>query len=119
VPPRARAGGSTTSTTPAARAWADRYRRRGFATAKIRPGEKQPAYRGWNLRSLEPEDFAPGDNLAILTGRLSGDLVCVDLDSARALELANEYLPPTAMVSGRPASRAATASSGSRTSPPS
>lgn len=78
------------------------YRRLGLAVAKIRPGRKLPGYAGWQTRSLEARDFREGDSVAVLTGRLSGDLVCVDLDSQQSLSLADRLLPPTAMESGRP-----------------
>ncbi|HEY7330176.1 MAG TPA: phage/plasmid primase, P4 family [Gemmataceae bacterium] len=78
------------------------YMQRGYGVCRIRPGEKRPTYKKWNLRSLSAEDFHEGDNLGLLTGHLSGDLVCVDLDSPEALRLADEFLAPTSMVDGRP-----------------
>jgi P4 family phage/plasmid primase-like protien len=77
-------------------------RRRGFGIVWLRPGEKRPTAIGWTKKSQEPDDYRDGDNLGILTGRLSGDVVCVDLDGVDALRLADEYLPPTGMVEGRP-----------------
>jgi P4 family phage/plasmid primase-like protien len=77
-------------------------RQRGFGITWIRPGEKRPRRNGWQLASQEPEDYTEGANLSILTGRLSGDLVCVDLDSPQALELADRFLPATPMIDGRP-----------------
>src|SRR5205085_2772734 len=38
----------------------------------------------------------------ILCGRLSGDLVCVDIDAAGAIEQARATLPATGMIDGRP-----------------
>ncbi len=81
------------------------YRSSGLAVAAIRPGEKVPGYAGWTLRTLEPQDFRRGDQVGLMPGRLSGDLVCVDLDSAEALVRADEFLPPTGMVEGRPGKR--------------
>jgi putative DNA primase/helicase len=77
-------------------------RQRGIGIVWLRPGEKILKRPGWSLASQEPGDYTPGSNLGILTGRLSGDLVCVDLDSAMANELADQYLPHTPMVDGRP-----------------
>jgi hypothetical protein len=77
-------------------------RQRRFAITFLRPGEKRPTRKGWTLASQEPADHVPGSNLGVMTGALSGGLVCVDLDSADALRLADEYLPPTDMVEGRP-----------------
>lgn len=82
--------------------WVSRYRSSGLAVAAIRPGEKVPGYRGWTQRSLEPQDFRPGDQVGLMPGGLSGDLVCVDLDSQDAVARADEFLPPTAMIEGRP-----------------
>ena len=70
--------------------------------ALIRPKDKRPGYRDWPLCSKEPDDFFPGDNIGILTGTLSDYLVCVDLDHPRAVELADQYLPTTGMIEGRP-----------------
>jgi P4 family phage/plasmid primase-like protien len=77
-------------------------RQRGIGIVWLRPGEKLLKRPGWSLASQEPGDYTPGSNLGVLTGRLSGDLVCVDLDSAMANELADQFLPPTPMVEGRP-----------------
>src|SRR5262249_6931914 len=38
----------------------------------------------------------------IQAGALSGGLVCVDIDAPDVLDLADQYLPPTGMVEGRP-----------------
>jgi P4 family phage/plasmid primase-like protien len=78
------------------------YRQKGFGIVFIRPGEKRPMRRGWTLKSEEPDDYIEGSQLSILTGQLSGNLVCVDLDSPEALRLADSFLPPTGMIDGRP-----------------
>jgi hypothetical protein len=82
--------------------YAEEYLARGFGICRLLPGEKVPSYKQWNLASLTPDNFADDDNIGILCGRLSGDLVCVDLDGDEALQLADKYLPPTDMVDGRP-----------------
>jgi Bifunctional DNA primase/polymerase, N-terminal len=56
----------------------------------------------WTLSSQEPGDYIEGQNLGVMTGAISGDLVCVDVDDATALGLADEFLPPTLMCEGRP-----------------
>ncbi|MBL8798896.1 MAG: bifunctional DNA primase/polymerase [Planctomycetia bacterium] len=84
------------------RAWARRYRARGLALAEIEAGDKRPAYPEWNLRSKEPDDFDASSNIGILTGTLSGDLVCVDLDAPEAVARADEFLPATELIEGRP-----------------
>lgn len=85
-----------------------RLRARGFAVCKPDPSGKAPTYPRWPTRSLEPGDFAPADMVGILCGPLSDGnrpghaLIIVDLDAAEALALADEHLPPTDMVAGRP-----------------
>ncbi len=77
------------------------YIERGFAVCRLRPDEKNPTYKGWNLGGTSADDFRDGDNIGIIAGRLSGDLVCVDLDCDEALRLADDFLPPTGMEDGR------------------
>jgi hypothetical protein len=81
--------------------WAAEYRGRGWAVARIKPGEKRPKEEGWNQRSCEPEEFLPGWGVGIQAGALSGNLVCVDIDCFEALAEADRYLPGTGMVEGR------------------
>jgi hypothetical protein len=50
---------------------------------------------------MEPEDFEEGDNVGIMPGRLSGDLVFIDIDCVQALGEADRFLPPTGMEEGR------------------
>jgi hypothetical protein len=82
--------------------WAAEYRRRGFSICRLRCGEKTPTYGRWNCYSLSADDFGPSDNLGIIAGRLSGDIVCVDIDCTQALADADRYLPDTGMEEGRP-----------------
>jgi hypothetical protein len=81
---------------------AAKLRTRGFGIVWLKPGEKRPKRRGWTTKSQEPGDYRPGDNLGLLTGAISGNLVILDLDSAEAFALADQFLPPTGMVEGRP-----------------
>ncbi|MCA1686308.1 MAG: bifunctional DNA primase/polymerase [Planctomycetia bacterium] len=74
----------------------------GFALVWLRPGEKRPGRRNWTASSQEPGDYRPGSNLGVLCGRLSDDLVCIDLDAAAAIERAGAALPATGMIDGRP-----------------
>jgi hypothetical protein len=83
------------------REWAHAYRERGFALARLRPGEKQPTDLAWTRKSCEPSDYSDGCNIGVQSGRLSGDLVCVDIDAHEAVVGADRYLPGTAMVDGR------------------
>jgi hypothetical protein len=83
-------------------------RARGFAVCRIDPGTKSPGYKGWSTRSLQPDDFDPDDLIGVIAGPLSNggspdrSLVVLDLDSAAAVERADDYLPATGMVEGRP-----------------
>src|SRR5438105_2190814 len=89
------------------RTTAARLRSLGFALCKPDPRSKQPTYKGWSARSLEPGDFAEGDQIGIIGGPLSDggrpghSLVVIDLDSPDAVARADEYLPATGMAEGR------------------
>jgi P4 family phage/plasmid primase-like protien len=97
----------TDGSNPVAAA-AKALRPRGFGLCRIVPGEKKPNYSGWPTRSLEPSDFSPGDLMGVLGGPLSDGgrpghaMAIIDLDAAEAVRLADEYLPATAVVEGRP-----------------
>jgi hypothetical protein len=78
------------------------YVRRGFAVARILPGQKQPNDKGWTKFSFPVDELRETDNLGIQAGRLSRDAVCVDIDCRDALADADNYLPPTRMIEGRP-----------------
>ncbi len=82
--------------------WASEYRRRGLAICRLKPGEKNPTYKKWTLSSLSAKDFGPADSIGVISGRLSDDLVCLDIDCPRALEDADHFLPGTRMEEGRP-----------------
>ena len=90
------------------RAEATRLRQRGFALCKPTPEGKAPNYKEWPCASLEPAGFCDGDQIGIVTGSLSDGnrpghaLVVIDLDTADAVGMADDYLPPTGMVEGRP-----------------
>jgi putative DNA primase/helicase len=79
----------------------------GFALCRLDPAEKKPTYERWGKRSLEPADFRHDDMIGILSGPLSDGghdqhaLVIIDLDTAPAVQKADDYLPPTAMEEGR------------------
>jgi P4 family phage/plasmid primase-like protien len=83
-------------------------RARGLALCRPDPGEKKPTYPGWPTRSLEATDFGGDSLFGILTGPLSDcnrpghALVVPDLDLPAAVQKADDHLPPTAMMDGRP-----------------
>jgi hypothetical protein len=89
-----------TDTTEAAQYYIDR----DFAVVPIPPGCKAPVVYGWQSRKFCARDFSPASNIGIVLGEPSGWLIDIDLDAADARELADELLPPTDAVSGRPSS---------------
>ena len=82
------------------------YHARGYAPIPLPAGEKKPVIRGWNALRLSEDDlplhFNGTGNIGLLLGEPSGWLVDVDLDCDEAVELAQQYLPPTGAVTGRP-----------------
>lgn len=79
----------------------------GLSVCKPDPNEKMPLHKGWSAGSLEPGDYASGDQVGILAGPLSDcgkighALVIIDLDTEDALRYADGHLPATAMMEGR------------------
>ncbi|RWM22617.1 MAG: hypothetical protein EOR73_07065 [Mesorhizobium sp.] len=64
--------------------------------------------KNWQKKTLDKvqidKDFTGNtSNIGIVLGTPSNNLVDVDLDSPEAIQLANEFLPPTAARVGRPA----------------
>ncbi|XZE55942.1 bifunctional DNA primase/polymerase [Planctomycetaceae bacterium SH139] len=82
----------------------ERYRQRGWYCVPLRPRSKSPARRDWTNLRLAPDVFPDNCNVGIILGEPSGWLVDVDLDCPEAIELADQYLPPTPAITGRPSS---------------
>ncbi|MFN3151802.1 bifunctional DNA primase/polymerase [Bremerella sp.] len=82
------------------------YRKRGWYCVPLRPRSKVPVRNDWpNLRIESDqikEHFSAKDNVGLILGEPSGWLVDVDLDCQEAIELADQYLPPTPAITGRP-----------------
>jgi len=74
---------------------------RGWYCVPLRPRSKSPSRRDWTNLRLKPEAFPHNCNIGIILGEPSGWLVDVDLDCPEAIELANQYLPPTPAITGR------------------
>ncbi len=79
--------------------------RRGWKVIPLRYRSKIPAIKNWQA-GISPHELktylnSRPHNLGILTGTISGGLVDIDLDHPKAVELANQYLPPTGSVFGR------------------
>lgn len=81
------------------------YRRRGWRVIPIPARSKNPGRPGWPQERWEETDlpplFAQGQNVGVLMGEPSGNLVDVDIDRREALQLAHRFLPPTDAVFGR------------------
>jgi len=85
------------------------YLSRGWMPVYVPPGVKGPNRHGWEkLRFTEadlPGQFNRPGNIGIILGEASNGLVDVDLDCPEALEVADQYLPATPSVTGRPSAQ--------------
>lgn len=85
------------------------YLANGWAAIPIPAGTKKPILAGWQKLRLTAEQveqhFAPDSNIGVLLGKPSGGLIDVDLDHPLAVELAPQFLPPTAARFGRASKR--------------
>lgn len=79
---------------------------RGIIPVPVQAGSKRPAGDGWQSRvptaAELPTMFQGPGNIGILLGEPSGGIADIDLDCVEAVELADKFLPPTAVVTGRP-----------------
>jgi hypothetical protein len=83
------------------------YTRRGWRVIPVPFQTKAPVLKAWESLRLDemqlPAHFSGRSmNVGVLMGEPSGWLIDVDLDHLRCVELADEYLPPTPAVFGRP-----------------
>jgi hypothetical protein len=82
------------------------YLARGWCVVPIRPRQKRPSVAAWQDQRIDEDDleahFQPGSNIGLILGAPSGWLVDVDLDSPEARDLADNLLPHTDAISGRP-----------------
>lgn len=87
--------------------WALAYARAGWQVLPVPFATKNPNRRNWQRERVTPEEvparFGPGPtNIGLLTGAPSGWIVDVDLDHPRCVALADDFLPATPAVFGRP-----------------
>ncbi len=80
---------------------------RGFAVVPVPHMSKKAIIDGWPALRLSANDLpnhfnGEPSNVGVLLGEPSGWLVDVDLDHPRAVARADEFLPPTPAVFGRP-----------------
>lgn len=85
---------------------AKQYCERGWHPVPLQPREKAITIKDWQSLRIEADDvprhFKANSNVGILTGEPSGWLIDIDLDHALAVDLADEFLPPTDAEFGRP-----------------
>jgi hypothetical protein len=81
------------------------YHRRGCRVVPVPAGQKAATIPGWPDFEATAADlprlFGRGENIAVILGPASGELVDIDVDCAEALALADLYLPATRAVFGR------------------
>jgi hypothetical protein len=81
------------------------YTARGLLVVPIPAGSKGCRLKGWqNLRLTDadlPSAFRADSNVGVILGEPSGWLVDIDLDCDEAVELAEQFLPPTPAITGR------------------
>lgn len=85
---------------------ARRYTRRGWRVIPIPFKSKAPRLKGWQKLRLTEKELpkwfnCAAQNLGVLLGEPSSWVVDIDLDDARCVERAAEFLPPTPAVFGR------------------
>lgn len=85
---------------------AKRYLSKGWKPLPVSYKSKRPTIKDWSNVVLTeeelPQHFKTGrQNISILLGEKSNNLVDVDLDSAEAVKLADWFLPETKAVFGR------------------
>jgi hypothetical protein len=82
------------------------YLHREWRVVPIPSGEKGPKLPGWQNLALRADElfryFGTSQNVGVILGAKSGELVDVDPDCAEALALADLYLPATRAMFGRP-----------------
>ena len=81
---------------------------RGLSPIPVPHKAKAPRINGWQTLRLASDDLpryfnGASGNVGTLLGESAGWIVDVDLDDARAVELADTFLPTTGMVWGRDA----------------
>ncbi len=78
---------------------------RGWQPLPLLAGGKRPRGADWLERRYAPAELEGAfrsANIGLLLGSPSAGLVDVDLDCPEALQLADDLLPPTGMIHGRP-----------------
>ena len=71
----------------------DDYTKKGWALVRLKPRDKMPIGSGWQKAGHPPAAFRPEDNVGVLLGQASGNLLDLDLDSAEAQVIADWLAP--------------------------
>lgn len=89
----------------------------GVYSIPLKWEQKYPINKGWQNLRLSPDEFPGNIESPYNRGRLlgiappegikGGWVVCVDLDSVEARQLAEYFLPPTGEIAGRPSKQRA------------
>lgn len=79
--------------------WVRHYIASGFQVIPLEPGTKKCEIEGWIRLIFKPEDFRDNDNIGI---RSVSGVVVSDIDSPEAVAAADEFLPETRAIFGRP-----------------
>jgi len=91
---------------PTIRQAAREYIARGWSPVPVPKDSKRAVLSGWQKLRLcndQVEAYFTNDaNIGLILGEASGCLVDVDLDCPEAVELADDFLPSTPAVTGRP-----------------
>jgi len=78
----------------------------GYQPVPVPMGSKGPRRKAWQTLRPKPTElhglFGCTGNIGLLLGEPSGWLIDVDLDCEEAVRLAEQHLPPTAAITGRP-----------------
>jgi DNA repair protein RadA/Sms len=82
------------------------YYLRGWLPLPVPYRSKNPGFKGWQYFTVNEADLPQHfngrpQNIGVLLGKASGNLIDVDLDCAEAVMLAPFFLPPTGAVFGR------------------
>ena len=94
--------------TPKLQRMAEEYLTLGWRPIPIPGGKKAPNRKGWQHEVIERQDiprvFGGNQNIGILLGEPSGNLIDIDIDAPEALAVAKTFLPQTQRIHGRPGS---------------
>ena len=71
----------------------DDYTKKGWTLVRLHPRDKLPVTSRWQQEGDRPAAFHPEENIGVLLGGASGNLIDLDLDSAEAQIIADRLAP--------------------------